>query len=69
MGTKLADIKSAKKSKINATQVISLIVAIAAIFGYVIPEDWQLTALKATSVATPVVTMIWRTWFNKTVAP
>lgn len=51
-------------SKINITQVVSLVVGAAAIFGIVIPPEWEEFALKTLVLLTPIITMIWRTWFN-----
>jgi hypothetical protein len=72
-GTTMADlakalvaISPATTSKINWTQIISMVVGTAAIFGIAIPEEWQTFALEFLVIATPILTMIWRNWFHGT---
>lgn len=62
----LVAVSPATTSKINWTQIISMIVGVAAIFGVVIPEEWQKFALEFLVIATPILTMIWRNWFHGT---
>jgi len=62
----LVAISPATTSKINWTQIISLVVSVAAIFGIAIPEEWQKFALEFIVIATPVLTLIWRNWFHGT---
>lgn len=56
-------------SKIIWTNVISGVVAIAAGFGFIIPEAWQTLALQILGVLTPIITIILRTWFTASKPP
>jgi hypothetical protein len=51
-------------SKINWTQIVSLVVSVASVFGVVIPAEWQTTFLQITALVTPLVTIVLRTWFT-----
>jgi hypothetical protein len=51
-------------SKINWTNAISAAVALAAALGFAIPPEYQKLALEIAAVATPVVTIILRTFFT-----
>lgn len=54
----LAKVSTPATSKINWVNVISGVVAIAAAFGIIIPEQYQLIAAQILSILTPIVT-IW----------
>ena len=59
-----AILSSPAASKINWTQIVSLVVSVAAVFGIVIPAEWQTTFLEVTSLATPLITIVLRTFFT-----
>jgi hypothetical protein len=56
---------SAALSKINWTNGIAFVVSACAVFGIAIPEHLQAQVLEVTALATPLITMVWRTWFTK----
>lgn len=55
--------KSVMASKINITQVASLLLSIAVITG-IIPEQYKMKTLEVLVMAGPVATIILRTWFT-----
>lgn len=61
--------KSALRSKINWTSAVSAVAVLAALFGFDIPPDMQVNIVGFLGVATPVVTMILRTFFTKSITP
>ncbi len=63
----VVDVKPASKSKINWVNFVTLLVGIAASFGIVIPADFQELLLQIVAIAGPLLTIIMRTWFSKTV--
>lgn len=62
-------VKSAWYSKINWTQVLSVVAAILAFFGVGVPEELKDAVAVAITAVTAAVTIILRTYFNKTVTP
>lgn len=52
------------QSKINITQVVSMIFGLAASFGIFIPPEWQTIVLQVIVFSTPIITMVFRTWFT-----
>jgi ABC-type transport system involved in cytochrome c biogenesis permease component len=58
------NINPAALSKINWTNGIAFLVAVAAVFHVAIPQDVQDSVLKAIAVGVPIVTMILRTFFT-----
>lgn len=60
-------IKPAHKSKINAKEVASLLIAIAALFGFKFSEQDQATILAAVLGVSAAVGIILRTWYNNSV--
>jgi len=58
------NINPAALSKINWVNLIALIAAVAAVFGVAIPQEYQDMALKVIATATPVLTIIFRTFFT-----
>lgn len=64
-----APVKSAGKSKINATAIAAFITTLLTGFGLKVDEALQLMILKWVGLLAPVVIVVWRTWFNRTVTP
>lgn len=60
----VAVVNPASASKINIASAISLLAAVAASAGVVIPPQWQELALQITSIVTPILIVILRTWFT-----
>ncbi len=69
MATQLAPVKSAKRSKINWTQIIGIAGMVGSYFGFDLTPEEHSALLLSIGVVTKLVTMIWRTWFNDTVTP
>jgi hypothetical protein len=63
--TVVVEEKSDFASKINWTNAVSAVAVLAALFGLDIPPDMQVKIVGFLGVATPVVTMILRTFFTK----
>lgn len=62
-------ISSPLASKINWTQVITLLVGLAASFGLVIPTAWQDIVLKGAVILGPILTLVFRNlWTGNKVA-
>lgn len=57
-------VKSAAKSKINWTAIISAVAVLAATFGFDIPEEVQGDVVAAIAAVSAAVIVIFRTWFN-----
>lgn len=64
MAQMVANISTPSTSKINWTNIISAVVAIAAAFGFIIPQEYQLIAAQILSIMTPIITVFLRTWFT-----
>ncbi len=62
-------VKSAFWSKINWTQIISVVASVLAFFGVGVPEELKEEIAVAITSVTAVVTIILRTYFNRTVTP
>jgi hypothetical protein len=62
--TAQVDVKRDWASKINWTSVVSAVAVITALFGFDIPQDMQLKIVGFLGIATPVVTVVLRTWFT-----
>lgn len=58
------NLNPAALSKINWVNLLAFVVSVAAVFGVVIPEQFQKEALEFTAVATPFATVVLRTWFT-----
>ena len=65
MQTVSVPVKPDMASKINWTQVASILAMIAAYFGLNIPPETLVAVLVGISSLFSVLTMIWRTWFTK----
>ena len=52
-------------SKINWTQIVSLGAVLGSLIGLDLTAETQVQIVSFIAVATPLITMIWRTWFNK----
>jgi len=56
------------RSKINATQLVGLIITFTAVFGLdFTPEQQASTAMVLTAIQS-IVTVVYRTWFNKPIS-
>lgn len=51
-------------SKINYVNGLAFVVAVASVFGFVIPDEYQKTFLEVTAVGTPFLTVILRSFFT-----
>jgi hypothetical protein len=58
---------SAIASKINWTQVVSVIAMVATMFGFDFPAETQAAIVSVIVALNGAITMIWRTWFTKPV--
>lgn len=58
--------KPAWESKVNWTQIISVLAMALALFGIEVDEDTQAQLAMMISSITGAATIIWRTWFTKT---
>ena len=67
--TAVVPVKSAWLSKINWTQIGSAVVSLVTSNALGLEPQTQATVLLATNLATNLVTIIWRTYFNGTVPP
>lgn len=67
--TKTVEVKSAWLSKINWVSAITALVALAAAFGFVIPQEWVDTVLKLVAIVSPILTIGLRTFFTTTITP
>lgn len=72
----IVNVESAFVSKINWAALISLVAAILSIWGIAFPAEAQQSLLaliyavsNAITVLGPIVIMIFRTWFTKSVTP
>uniref|UniRef100_A0A6M3JJ12 Holin n=1 Tax=viral metagenome TaxID=1070528 RepID=A0A6M3JJ12_9ZZZZ len=63
------EVKSAARSKINWTQVISVVAMGLSYLGFDLAPEDQALAVTAIGVGTSFVTMVLRTWYNRTVTP
>ena len=59
-----ADVKSDWASKINWTQVVSIVAVVGTLFGLDISPEMQAKIVGGIGVVTPIATMIMRTWFT-----
>lgn len=57
-------LNTAALSKINWTNALALAVSLAAVFGFVIPDEYQKTFLEVTATATPLLTIVLRSFFT-----
>lgn len=57
-------INPAALSKINWTNAVAFVVAVAAVFDVAIPEDAQKGVLEFVALATPLATMLLRSFFT-----
>jgi len=62
-------VKSAWLSKINWANAIGLAVSALAFFGIIVPDGLKEQVGIASAAVTQVVTIVLRTWFNRTVTP
>lgn len=58
------NINPAHLSKINWANAVSGVVALAAVFGFAIPTEYQTLAVQVLAVATPVLTIVLRSFFT-----
>jgi hypothetical protein len=56
--------KSIWESKVNWTQIVSVLAMILAMFGIDIDPDFQGRLAVSISAVAAAVTMIWRTWYT-----
>lgn len=61
--------KSAWLSKINWTQLISVLASLLVVFGVNIPPELQAHLAAAITALTALVTIVMKTWFTTTVTP
>ena len=56
------------RSKINATQLVGLIVTFTAVFGLDFTPEQQVAIATVLTAIQSIVTVIYRTWFNKPIS-
>lgn len=61
--------KSAWLSKVNWTQVLTVIFTMLAAFGFNVPEDMRVNIMAAVAALGGLVTVVMRTYFTTTVTP
>lgn len=69
MAVQTAQVKSAAKSKINWTQMISVAAMVLSYLGFDLTPEDQAIAVTAIGAGTAFFTMLFRTFFNRTVTP
>lgn len=62
-------VKPATQSKINWTQVVAIASTVLALVGFDLDASEQVAVVTAIQVVSNLVTMVFRTWFNKSVTP
>jgi uncharacterized membrane protein len=63
------EVKSAWMSKINWTQLISVLASLLIVFGVNIPPELQAHLATAITALSALVTIIMKTWFTTTITP
>ncbi len=63
------DIKSAWLSKINWTQVVSVVASLLVVFGLDIPPETQAHIATAITALTGLVTIVMKTFFTTSITP
>lgn len=58
------NLNPAAVSKINWTAGLAFVVAVCAVFGFAIPDEFQKSVLEITAVGSPFLTVILRTFFT-----
>jgi hypothetical protein len=61
------EIKSAKMSKINWTQLIAAVAMLLTMFGLDITPEHQAAAVVVIGLISQFATVIWKTWFTTTI--
>lgn len=64
MAQVVATVSTPATSKINWTNIISAFVGVAAAFGFIIPQEYQLIVAQILSIMTPLITVWLRTWMT-----
>ena len=67
--TAVVPVKPALESKINWTQVAGIAASVAAIFGLDVDPTTLVAVVVGIQGVVSLVTVIMRTWFNKSVTP
>lgn len=62
-------VSPATNSKINWTQLASILAMAAAYFGLDVSAETLAAIIFGIASAGDVITMVWKTWFTKTVTP
>ncbi len=65
----IVEVKNSWWSKINIVSVVTFAITMLSVAGIVIPEDMQKTILEITGLASPLIVVILRTWFTRSVTP
>ena len=63
------EVKSAFLSKINWTQLISVLASLLVVFGVDFPPELQAHIAAAITAISAIVTVVMKTWFTTTVTP
>jgi vacuolar-type H+-ATPase subunit I/STV1 len=63
------EVKSAFLSKINWTQLISVLASLLVVFGVNIPPELQAHIAAAITAVSAIATIVMKTWFTTTVTP
>lgn len=63
------EVKSAFLSKINWTQLISVLASLLIVFGINIPPELQAHLAAAITALSAIVTIVVRTWFTTAITP
>lgn len=63
------EVKSAFLSKINWTQLISVLASLLIVFGVNIPPELQAHLAAAITALSAIVTIVMKTWFTTTITP
>jgi uncharacterized protein (DUF697 family) len=69
MKTTGVDVKSPWASKINWTQIIGVVAMAGAMFGFDLDAAQQATIVSGIVAVQAAVTIIFKTWFTKTITP
>lgn len=63
------EVKSAFLSKINWTQLISVLASLLVVFGFNIPPELQAQIAAAITAVSAIATIVMKTWFTQTITP
>lgn len=63
------EVKSAFLSKINWTQLISVLASLLIVFGINIPPELQAHLAAAITALSAILTIVMKTWFTTTITP